>query len=138
MGLLRELAAEKSNKEIAATLGVAEGTVKVHATRSYEKLGASGGTEAFALALERGTIRLSGRAGQRGRQRFTCEYHACRRVGTISRWATPSTSTPPSTRRRSTRVRQQGCDLLRECAELLRMRADAVDVVVVLAASLPG
>jgi dTDP-4-amino-4,6-dideoxygalactose transaminase len=49
--VLRELAAGRSNKEIAAALGVAEGTVKVHAARVYEKLGASSRTEALALAL---------------------------------------------------------------------------------------
>ena len=62
MSVLRELGAGKSNKEIAAALGVAEGTVKVHAARVYEKLGASGRTEALALALERGIIRLPDRS----------------------------------------------------------------------------
>lgn len=61
MGVLRELAAGRSNKEIAVALGVAEGTVKVHAARVYEKLGASSRTEALAIALDRGLVRLPGR-----------------------------------------------------------------------------
>ena len=42
-----------------------------------------------------------------------------------------------SARRRSARIRQQGCNLSRQGAELLRMRPDAVDVVVVLATAFP-
>ena len=61
MGVPCELAAGTSNKEIGAALGVAEGTMKVHAARVYERLGASGRTEALALALELGIIRLPGR-----------------------------------------------------------------------------
>ncbi len=60
MGVLRELAAGKSNKEIAAALGVVEGTVKVHAARVYEKLGVQNRTEALAVALRRGLLRLPG------------------------------------------------------------------------------
>jgi DNA-binding NarL/FixJ family response regulator len=48
MGVLRELATGKSNKEIAAALGIVEGTVKLHVTRLYEKLGVSSRTEALA------------------------------------------------------------------------------------------
>lgn len=58
MGVLRELAAGKSNKEIAAALGIAEGTAKIHVARLYEKLGVSTRTEALAAALRRGLIRL--------------------------------------------------------------------------------
>lgn len=58
MGVLRELAAGKSNKQIAAALNIAEGTAKVHAARLYEKLGVSSRTEALAAALRRGLIRL--------------------------------------------------------------------------------
>jgi two-component system NarL family response regulator len=60
MGVLRELADGKSNKEIAAALGVVEGTVKVHAARVYEKLGVQNRTEALAVALRRGLLRLPG------------------------------------------------------------------------------
>lgn len=57
-GVLRELATGKSNKEIAAALGIVEGTVKLHVTHLYEKLGVSSRTEALAAALGRGLIRL--------------------------------------------------------------------------------
>jgi two-component system NarL family response regulator len=60
MSVLRELAAGKSNKEIAGALGVVEGTVKVHAARVYEKLGVQNRTEALAVALRRGLLRLPG------------------------------------------------------------------------------
>jgi two-component system NarL family response regulator len=58
MGVLRELATGKSNKEIAAALGIVEGTVKLHVTRLYEKLGVSSRTEALAVAMRRGLVRL--------------------------------------------------------------------------------
>jgi len=58
MGVLRELAAGKSNKQIAVALSIAEGTAKVHAARLYEKLGVASRTEALAAALRRGLIRL--------------------------------------------------------------------------------
>jgi two-component system NarL family response regulator len=50
--------AGKSNKEIGATLGVTEGTVKVHAGHVFRKLGASGRAEAIRIALERGVVHL--------------------------------------------------------------------------------
>jgi two-component system, NarL family, response regulator len=52
------LVAGKSNKEIGASLGVTEGTVKVHARRMFKKLGAAGRTEAIRMALERGIVHL--------------------------------------------------------------------------------
>ena len=58
MGVLRELVTGKSNKEIAAALGIVEGTVKLHVTRLYEKLGVSNRTEALAVAVRRGLVRL--------------------------------------------------------------------------------
>ena len=58
MGVLRELATGKSNREIAAALGIVEGTVKLHVTRLYEKLGVSSRTEALAVAVRRGLVRL--------------------------------------------------------------------------------
>ncbi|GJG89097.1 DNA-binding response regulator [Gemmatimonadetes bacterium T265] len=56
--VLRELAAGKSNKEIAAALGIVESTVKLHVTHLYEKLGVSSRTEALAAAVGRGLVRL--------------------------------------------------------------------------------
>ena len=53
------IVAGKSNKEIGASLGVTEGTVKVHAGRIFKKLGAAGRTEAIRMALERGIVHLN-------------------------------------------------------------------------------
>ena len=61
MGVLRELAAGRSNKEVASALGVAEGTAKIHTARVFEKLGVSSRTEALAVALQRGLVRLPDR-----------------------------------------------------------------------------
>jgi two-component system NarL family response regulator len=58
MGVLRELVTGKSNKEIATALGIVEGTVKLHVTRLYEKLGVANRTEALAVAVRRGLVRL--------------------------------------------------------------------------------
>jgi DNA-binding NarL/FixJ family response regulator len=47
-----------SNKEIAGTLGIGEGTVKSHVVHILDKLEVRDRTGAVALALERGIIRL--------------------------------------------------------------------------------
>jgi DNA-binding NarL/FixJ family response regulator len=54
--VLQHLAAGRSNKEIAAELGVSPNTVKTHAARLYEKLSAARRTEAIAKARELGLI----------------------------------------------------------------------------------
>jgi two-component system, NarL family, response regulator len=51
--------ADKSNKEIGASLGVAESTVKVHIGHILKKLGAAGRTEAIRMALQRGIVHLA-------------------------------------------------------------------------------
>jgi two-component system NarL family response regulator len=56
--ILKEIATGKSNKEIGTTLGIAEGTVKIHAGRLCKKLGVAGRTEAVRVALERGLVHL--------------------------------------------------------------------------------
>ena len=53
------LVAGKSNKEIGASLGVTEGTVKVHTAHIFKKLGAAGRTEVIRIALERGIVHLN-------------------------------------------------------------------------------
>jgi len=54
-----ELVAEgKSNKEIAASLSITEGTVKSHLSALLGKLDASDRTQAVTTALKRGLIRL--------------------------------------------------------------------------------
>lgn len=56
--VLQLVAAGKLNKEIAADLSLAEGTVKMHVRNILSKLGASDRTEAVTVALRRGIIRL--------------------------------------------------------------------------------
>lgn len=47
-----------SNKEIAAQLGVVEGTVKIHITSIFTKLGVSDRTQALIEAVKRGIVQL--------------------------------------------------------------------------------
>ena len=54
--VLRELAAGRSNKEIARQLAVSPNTVKTHVARLYEKLGAERRTDAVNRARELGII----------------------------------------------------------------------------------
>jgi DNA-binding CsgD family transcriptional regulator len=54
--VLEQLAAGRSNKEIARALGVSPNTVKTHVARLYEKLEASRRTEAIARARELGLL----------------------------------------------------------------------------------
>src|SRR5437879_295641 len=56
--VLNLMVAGNSNKEIGTALGVSEGTIKAHVNRVLEKLGVSGRTEATAVALKRGIVRL--------------------------------------------------------------------------------
>jgi ATP/maltotriose-dependent transcriptional regulator MalT len=54
--VLKELAAGRSNKEIARRLEVSPSTVKTHLARLYEKLGAERRTDAIRRARELGII----------------------------------------------------------------------------------
>ena len=54
--VLKELAAGRSNKEIARRLAVSPNTVKTHLARLYEKLGAERRTDAVNRARELGII----------------------------------------------------------------------------------
>ena len=56
LAVLHELAAGRSNKEIAARLHVSPNTVKTHVARLFEKLGASRRTDAIARARELGLV----------------------------------------------------------------------------------
>jgi len=53
---LHELAAGRSNKEIAAHLHVSPNTIKTHVARLFEKLGAKRRTEAIRRARELGIV----------------------------------------------------------------------------------
>jgi two-component system NarL family response regulator len=57
--IIELLVAGKSNKDIGASLGVTDGTVKVHTAHIFKKLGAAGRTEAIRIALERGIVHLN-------------------------------------------------------------------------------
>ena len=54
--VLQELAAGRSNKEIAARLDVSPNTVKTHTARLFEKLGARRRTDAINRARELGIL----------------------------------------------------------------------------------
>jgi two-component system NarL family response regulator len=58
MAVLRLVAAGKPNREIGESLNISEGTVKIHLSHLFEKLGAKSRTEAVAKAAERGLIRF--------------------------------------------------------------------------------
>ena len=55
--VLQQLAAGRSNKEIARDLGLSPNTVKTHVARLFEKLGVARRTEAIGLARELGIVR---------------------------------------------------------------------------------
>jgi two-component system NarL family response regulator len=52
------MAEGKSNKIIARTLTISEGTVKTHVKSVLEKLGATSRTEAVSVGARRGLIKL--------------------------------------------------------------------------------
>ncbi|HEX8904719.1 MAG TPA: helix-turn-helix transcriptional regulator, partial [Longimicrobiaceae bacterium] len=56
--VLDQLARGMGNKRIAATLGIAERTVKFHLGSIFAKLGARNRTDALARAAEAGLIAL--------------------------------------------------------------------------------
>ena len=58
LDVLRLLAEGMSNKEIAARLGVVEGTVKIHVVNILSKLGVSDRTQALVAAVKLGIIQL--------------------------------------------------------------------------------
>jgi DNA-binding NarL/FixJ family response regulator len=56
--ILHLLARGLSNKEIAAQLGVVEGTVKIHITSIFSKLSVSDRTQALIEAVKRGIVQI--------------------------------------------------------------------------------
>ena len=58
MQIVNLIASGKTNKEIAFSLGLTEGTVKIHVNHILHKLKASTRTEAASIALKRGLIRF--------------------------------------------------------------------------------
>jgi two-component system, NarL family, response regulator len=57
--VLQQLAYGRSNKEIGQILYISEGTVKHHVKSILSKLDAMGRTEAIAISIRRGLIRMS-------------------------------------------------------------------------------
>ena len=55
--VLQHMFAGRSNQEIADELGLSEGTVRIHVSNLFHKLGVSRRTEAISAALKRGLIR---------------------------------------------------------------------------------
>ena len=58
--VLRLLVSGRRNRDIATTLQITEGTVKLHVSSILEKLGAEDRTEAVTVALQRGIVQLNG------------------------------------------------------------------------------
>jgi DNA-binding NarL/FixJ family response regulator len=58
MDVLALVVQGKRNKEIASTLDISEGTVKVHVSNILSKLAVADRTEAVAVALQRGILKL--------------------------------------------------------------------------------
>lgn len=58
VGVLRQLALGRSNKEIAASLAISDETVKTHVGHVLGKLQADNRTQAIVQALKRGLIGL--------------------------------------------------------------------------------
>jgi two-component system, NarL family, response regulator len=56
--VLRLIVAGQSNREIGVTLGITEGTVKVHVNSLLTKLGVADRTQAVTTALQRGIVHL--------------------------------------------------------------------------------
>ncbi len=56
--ILGLISSGKSNKEIAALISTTEGTVKIHVTHIFRKLGVKDRTQATTLAVKRGLVRL--------------------------------------------------------------------------------
>ncbi|HXW05427.1 MAG TPA: response regulator transcription factor, partial [Vicinamibacterales bacterium] len=56
--VLRLLVGGRRNREIASTLDISEGTVKIHVSSILGKLGATDRTEAVTRALQRGIVQL--------------------------------------------------------------------------------
>jgi two-component system, NarL family, response regulator len=56
--ILRLVVKGMSNKEMAGELGLAEGTVRIHLSHIFEKLGVHDRTQAAVVALQRGFVHL--------------------------------------------------------------------------------
>jgi two-component system NarL family response regulator len=59
LATLRQMADGRTNREIAAALGISERTVKTHVGHLFDKLGAASRTEAIKIATRRGLVRLA-------------------------------------------------------------------------------
>ncbi len=57
--LLHLLVKGQSNREMAACLGISEGTVRIHLSHIFEKMGVHDRTQAAILAIQRGFVHLA-------------------------------------------------------------------------------
>lgn len=58
LSVLRCVAAGQANKEVAAALGISEGTLKSHVNKIMQKLGALSRTDAVMVGLRKGLIKI--------------------------------------------------------------------------------
>ncbi|MFM2044353.1 MAG: Protease production enhancer protein [Pseudomonadota bacterium] len=58
MAVLKHMAEGLANKSIAARLAISDATVKVHVTNLFQKLQVNSRTEAIAVAVRRGLVRI--------------------------------------------------------------------------------
>ena len=58
MAVLKQMAEGLPNKSIAARLAISDATVKVHVTNLFQKLQVNSRTEAIAVAVRRGLVRI--------------------------------------------------------------------------------
>jgi two-component system, NarL family, response regulator len=56
--ILEQLVDGKSNREIASLLGISEGTVRIHLSNIFEKMGVHDRTRAAIVAIQRGFVAL--------------------------------------------------------------------------------
>jgi two-component system NarL family response regulator len=59
LDVLKLMIQGKRNREIAISLAITEGTVKIHVSNVLSKLGATDRTEAVTQALQRGIVALA-------------------------------------------------------------------------------
>lgn len=77
--LLRMLCDGMGNKDIAATCGIGENTVKAHFWRLFQKIGASSRLEAAMFAVTKGLVKIDETGGFADRGSLLIEMEECHR-----------------------------------------------------------